>query len=457
MSQGDDRGKPSPADLLRINRELDAELVELVRTQQRLFVSELDNARQLARLESLTAFAIAAAELADPAPILERAASMIFELFHFEQCVGFVAAPEGHLVPVLVCAVEGLTANTGRLDEWRSRELPWRCPTEPAVERSAVLATHPGLAPTFACVDALCGEAGMHAVTFVLPVARDVTKPLGLMVFRRITSEFSVHEKFPTSSGLAFLSLVSRHLAVTLTNAQLVRGLEASYVELAGAQRALVSRERLAALGELAAQVAHEVRNPLGAIFNALSLLRPLLANVPEGTDIRTILEEEAARINAIVSQLLEFARPTSPSLRPEQIVPVVDDAIEALHGALPGRHVRVEAERDLPPARLDVRMMRQALLNLLTNAAQSGDADSPIHVRVSRDRDTLRIDVVDFGPGIAPEALARIFEPFFTTKAMGTGLGLSVVKRVVEEHGGEVHVTSREGSTVFTIALPLD
>lgn len=444
----------------RVNRELESQLRELVRGQQRLFLSERESARQRACLESLAAFAIAATELSDPACILARAGSMLFDLFPFEQCVGFVTE-KGHLVPLVACAVEGLAGDSQTtLQEHRGTTLAWPSIGAPLFARAAVLsAQRPDLGPLFEQVTVLFGEGaqGSDAPTLVLPLARGDAERVGLMLLRRVTGTVSFHEEFPGENRIAFLELAARHVAASLANAQLIRGLEASYRELERAQAALVDRERLAALGELAAQVAHEVRNPLGAIFNAVSLLKPLLtAKATDAQAVLGVLAEESTRINAIVSELLEFARPASPALHWEPIAPIVRAAVDALATAVPGAMVRLDCDSDLPPTYVDARVLRQAVLNLLTNAAQATEDDSPIEVRVRRDRDALRIDVANHGPQIPSSTLARVFEPFFTTKATGTGLGLSVVKRAVDAHGGEVAVESSARSTVFSISLPL-
>jgi signal transduction histidine kinase len=459
MPLSDESPEVERSDLLRINRELDTQLRELVRTQERLFLSERENSRQLSRLESLTAFAMAATELPDPASVLARALSMILEQFPFEQCVAFVTDTDGHLVPTAASAVEGLDRGSAdRLRQCAGERLGRLLLTEPMFDRTSVLARHADLRTASECVPAVFGDddGGAAAPALALPLCRHGSEPVGLMWFRRVTSTLSFHEELPTKSGMAFLGLVARHVAVTLANAQLVRGLEASYVDLETTQTKLVVRERLAALGELAAQVAHEVRNPLGSIFNALSLLRPLLGKDAAPLAFMAVLEEESARINMIVSELLDFARPAVPALHRESLVVIVTAAVEALHAALPGAHVRVEADTDLPLTHVDARMMRQAVLNLLLNAAQASEDGSPIHVSVKGERRTLRIEVVNHGRGIPLATLERVFEPFFTTKATGTGLGLSVVKRAVDLHGGNVSATSDSGATTFTVTLPI-
>jgi signal transduction histidine kinase len=225
-----------------------------------------------------------------------------------------------------------------------------------------------------------------------------------------------------------------------------------------------VQRERLAAIGELSAVVAHEVRNPLGVLFNSLGAFRKLL-----GDDVRDaastllqIMEEEAARLNHIVRDLLDFARPTHPTLHRERLDQVLDEAVEAALGES-AQHIEVVREiADLPLVPMDARLVRQALLNVATNAVHAMPDGGRITLRLALDGATgvpmVKVAIEDTGPGIAPEVAARIFEPFFTTRATGTGLGLAVVKRIVDSHHGKVRVDTAQGQgTTFTLWLPLD
>lgn len=233
---------------------------------------------------------------------------------------------------------------------------------------------------------------------------------------------------------------------------------------LARTQAELVKRERLAALGELAAVVAHEVRNPLGVLFNSIGSLRAIVdagAPQPKLDDARTLLtiaSEEAHRLNRIVSELLQFARPYETVLVPYSIAELVHEVIQ--ESANDGR-VHVQIEEALPLVDMDAGYMRQALLNLLLNGLQAIPAAGVVTVRASAEeregRRWARIDISDTGPGIPPNARSAMFEPFFTTKATGTGLGLAIVKRIVEAHRGQLDFESGATGTTFSISLPLE
>jgi signal transduction histidine kinase len=283
---------------------------------------------------------------------------------------------------------------------------------------------------------------------------------LPLLVRERfIGSAVIVDDRHPrrfTPAEVERATAVANQLAVAVENARLYEDLRLSYEQLAKAQQQLVQRERLAALGELSAVVAHEVRNPLGVIFNSLGSLRLLLR--PEG-DARLLLDivgEEADRLNRIVGDLLDFARPVTPVLRPEPLEQVVDQAVASAVGDS-GVLVERDVDPDLPPVALDARLFHQALVNVAANAVQAMPRGGRLSVRVRRDQGGLLLEVADTGPGIPEEIRPRIFEPFFTTKASGTGLGLAVVKRIVEGHGGDISVSSRPGTgTVVRIRLPV-
>jgi PAS domain S-box-containing protein len=263
-----------------------------------------------------------------------------------------------------------------------------------------------------------------------------------------------------TDAEVERATVIARQLAVAVANARLFEDLKRSYDDLARTQAELVKRERLAALGELAAVVAHEVRNPLGVIFNSVSSLKRL----DPGGEAPMLLEmvgEEADRLNRIVGDLLDFARPHEPALRPEAVPALLQSVREAALAATSAAvQIALEVPGDLPRVPLDARMLRQALLNLVVNAIQAMPRGGAVTLRAGRGlrggRPHLRLEVSDTGPGIPAGTAERMFQPFFTTKATGTGLGLAVVKRIVEDHRGEVTVDSREGQgSTFTLWLP--
>ncbi|HWV39013.1 MAG TPA: ATP-binding protein [Vulgatibacter sp.] len=256
------------------------------------------------------------------------------------------------------------------------------------------------------------------------------------------------------------VTLIAHQIAIAIANARLYDDLRRTYAKVAQAQEALVKRERLAALGELAAVVAHEVRNPLGVMFNSLASLSRLVPLKGDAKVLFDIVGEEAERLDRIVRDLLDFARPNPPSLATRPLGPLLAEALEATTRDASQVRGVLEVDPELHEIPLDERMIRQALLNLFSNGVQAMPKGGELKVAarlVSEDDEPwVRVDVADRGGGIAPEFAERIFQPFFTTKATGTGLGLAVVKRVIEGHRGRIDFESTPGEgTTFTLLLP--
>jgi len=265
------------------------------------------------------------------------------------------------------------------------------------------------------------------------------------------------HRRAFTTAEVDRVVAMTNQLAVAVENARLYGDLRRSYADLARTQKLLVLRERLAALGELSAVVAHEVRNPLAAIFNSLGSLQRMLQPEGEAKLLLEVIHEEADRLNRTVGDLLDFARPAEPDMRPESLERIAEDTLAvALSREAPG----VVVERDyagVPPVPVDARQVRQAILNLVMNAVQAMPRGGRLSVRSRIDGAFARIEVADTGPGVPAEIRQKIFEPFFTTKATGTGLGLAVVRRIAEGHGGTVEVgDAPAGGAAFVLRFPL-
>ena len=277
-----------------------------------------------------------------------------------------------------------------------------------------------------------------------------------------VTLDDTERSRVFTQAEMERTTAVCQQIALALLSARLYEDLRKSYAELARAQAELIERERLAALGEMAASVAHEVRNPLGVIFNSLGSLKRLLQ--PEG-DVRLLLDivgEESDRLNRMVGDLLDYSRPLRPTLQPVALQPVLEEAIASTKS--PGEEssveVRLKIEPGLPPVRADARLLRQAVVNLVTNSLQAMPHGGVLTVSAARVLSDAgpqaRIAVHDTGVGVPPEARSKVFQPFFTTKPTGTGLGLAVVKRIAEGHGGRALLSDSERGTEFHLLLPL-
>ena len=241
---------------------------------------------------------------------------------------------------------------------------------------------------------------------------------------------------------------------------EMVAQLQSSREEIQRLHQTQMSRaEHFATLGELAAGLAHEIRNPLAGIAGVIEIIgRDLPPNSPARSVIKDA-KEEAVQINRILTELLEIARPKPPQFRVGDMCSTVEHAVMFARQQAITKRIVVEMEiKDvIPPAEHDPNQINQVLLNLLLNAIQSMDKPGVIRVSLESDGEDLLITVADQGKGIPPEHLPNIFRPFFTTKGHGTGLGLSLARRMVEAHAGHIDVTSVVGKgTEFQVRLPL-
>ena len=233
----------------------------------------------------------------------------------------------------------------------------------------------------------------------------------------------------------------------------------------ARAEEALRRRDRLAAMGELASTVAHEVRNPLNAVgMTAQRLKREFLGATPAGgaereelQDLLGIMTSETQRIDRIVQQFLEYARPPRLAPEPVDLGALVDDVAGRARSRAESRGVRIEVEASgAGIAVVDPAQLRQALDNLVRNAVEATPEGGRVSLSARREGGGHAVEVRDTGRGIEPDHLPRIFDLYFTTKADGTGVGLAVTQQIVTAHGGTIEVDSRPGGgTTMTVRLP--
>lgn len=225
------------------------------------------------------------------------------------------------------------------------------------------------------------------------------------------------------------------------------------------ARERLRQSEKLAALGQLAAAVAHEVRNPLGVIRSAAQEIQDSLADSDRGRRACSFITAEIDRLNNVIASLLAFARPLK--MEPDEIAigEIFDRALLLANEPLASRRIRFHRSEaaGLPAVRADRDLLSQVLLGLLDNAARAVPDGGEVTLEACAAGGAVEVAVSDNGPGVPAELRARVFEPFFTTRAGGTGLGLAIARQIVEAHGGRIDAGERPGGGArFSLSIPV-
>src|SRR5919201_1919257 len=226
-------------------------------------------------------------------------------------------------------------------------------------------------------------------------------------------------------------------------------------------QREMAQKERLTSLGRLSTVIAHEVRNPLMIIKASLHTLRQPDVSAESIREVVADIDEEVVRLNRIVNEVLDFARPIRFERAPADLNALCVESAAASEAGAPGAPIQLDLDPQVPPVRIDVERMRIALVNVLVNArdaanGRSAGGDRPVTLSTSSHDGRAAIVIADRGAGISPDDLPRVFDPYFTTKRGGTGLGLAIAKNVVEGLGGTIAVTSTPGvGTEIRIEFP--
>jgi signal transduction histidine kinase len=267
--------------------------------------------------------------------------------------------------------------------------------------------------------------------------------------------------------------VVNRFAQQSLHQTQLYRELAERLAEtnrrLEQAQAEARRSERLAALGQLSAGLAHEIRNPLGVIKGSAEMLtQKLQASDELARELAGYISTEVNRLSALVTEFLDFARPLHAQPQPADLTALLDRVLQIVAGRFagkPGPVVRVERSyaSGLPLVPLDESLCEQAFLNLVQNAYEAmeesgGTLRVDVQLATKDGPDGVELRLADTGPGVPEELREEIFNPFVTTKKTGVGLGLSIVSKIVDGHGGSIHVeNSPDGGAVFTLFFPLE
>src|ERR1700722_7246370 len=270
----------------------------------------------------------------------------------------------------------------------------------------------------------------------------------------------------PEGKGILAIRVLFFYVAATLVNRFAVENrqqvrrlqdlsdkLEETNRQLRRAEAEARRAERLAALGQLSAGLAHEIRNPLGVIKGSADMLsRKVASSGPPVAELAGYISSEVNRLNALVVRFLDFARPSKLELRPERVPEIVDRAIEAAAASFPDAGVKIERQyaAGLPEIPVDSQLCEQVFVNLITNAiqamqAQLGSSEKTLRIAIEREisngEQGVAVFVEDNGPGVPPELREQIFNPFFTSKKDGVGLGTSIVAKIVDDHRGTIRL----------------
>ena len=287
------------------------------------------------------------------------------------------------------------------------------------------------------------------------------------------------YELTPEAFGYLALRIMFFFLAAMVVNrfaqqsqhqTQLYRELAERLAEtnrrLEQAQAEARRSERLAALGQLSAGLAHEIRNPLGVIKGSAEMLtQKLQASDELARELAGYISTEVNRLSALVTEFLDFARPLHAEPHPANLVALLDRVLQIVAGRFTGKDVRVERyyASGLPPVLLDESLCEQAFLNLVQNAYEAmedhgGTLRVEVRPALQNDREGVELRLADSGHGVPEELREEIFNPFVTTKKTGVGLGLSIVSKIVDGHHGTIHVENAPGGgAVFTLFFPLE
>jgi signal transduction histidine kinase/DNA-binding response OmpR family regulator len=261
-----------------------------------------------------------------------------------------------------------------------------------------------------------------------------------------------------TDDHVKLLMLFASQAALAIENAETYMELQKSLDSLRQAQKEIIHTAKLATIGKMAAHVAHEIRNPLSTIGGFARAILKKPDNVERVNKNAKIISEESTRLETMLKGVMDFSRPSAPVPKANDFNAVVEAAFRTQNELLSLRniHSNLDLDRSIPEVPFDENQIRQVLHNLIRNAADSMPQGGALNLKTGRDADMVYFVCTDSGTGMPPEVSERLFDPFFTTKPDGTGLGLAVSKKIIDDHGGRIEVQSSLGKgTTFKVLLP--
>lgn len=257
-----------------------------------------------------------------------------------------------------------------------------------------------------------------------------------------------------------FLSILGNQVSVAIENTLLYRAEKLASQQLRSAQQQLVHSERLAALGEMSARVAHEINNPLGIVKNYVLLLNRVADKNEEARTYTDIVRQEIDRIAGVVRELLDFHRPKGFQFREVDIAKVLGDILLLMERQLASNNIKLirRFDPDCPMIEVSPENLKQVFLNIIINSSDAMNDGGTLDIAITHDDQNVLIEFCDTGPGIPPDIIPRIFEPFFTTKtgSEGTGLGLSICYGIIKRHNGTLTYRNLDTGGCFEIKLPI-
>jgi signal transduction histidine kinase len=263
-----------------------------------------------------------------------------------------------------------------------------------------------------------------------------------------------------TDSDLEFISVLTGQFTSEVENAILYESQKNMNIKLRRTQRQLILSEKLAALGQFSASIAHEINNPLGIIKNYLLILSESMKKEDPNLPHLRVVKEEVDRIARIVKSLLDLCRPKNGKMVDLDLAEIIDQTLSLVEKQFLKRNIIIKRSlpQNLPPVKGFDDEIKQVFLNLLMNSKDFMDQGGEIFIEAQQNEDTVEIEFSDTGCGIPEENIPRVFEPFFTTKkkGKGTGLGLWICHEIIQRHGGTIVAKRKDKGTSFLITLPI-
>jgi signal transduction histidine kinase len=293
----------------------------------------------------------------------------------------------------------------------------------------------------------------------LLPVGSYLVFLLGVHQSSQVEVDLPLRLVFLVMIGLLANTLAQDLRVQSEKHRRAAEQLAEANIHIRQAEDAVRRSERLAALGQLSAGLAHELRNPLGTMrASAEMLARSVTAENEVAREMAGFISAEVDRTNSLITRFLQFARPLQLRLEKADLAQTLDAAVALVEREVKGTAIYKNYEPEIPPFPFDAELMERVFYNLVLNAVQATEPGGAVTVKTRAEGGMVEIAVIDRGAGIDPKNRDSIFNPFFTTKSQGVGLGLAIVAKIVDEHGGKITVESELGKgSVFRVLLPVE